>query len=282
MAALLRVRNVKTSGSALILALLAASLCGLAGCAHKAADTSAGQAANGKAAFSPHDLDGIWMPLNGKEGGAPLVDPNNHPPFTPWAQKRFDASFPSLGPRDVAGKENDPILQCYPDGMPKQLGSPHPFEIFMRPDRMVMVFEKDHDWRYVWMDGKKHNDGAAPTFNGYATGKWDGDTYVVDSTGFNDIPWLDYYGDPHSDAMHLTEYYKRVDHDTLSVSVTIDDPKAYTTVWVGKPHLYKLEPNWDLQDYYCTIQDIQQYDKNVRLPARAKDGGAKPPSPKTN
>jgi hypothetical protein len=271
---------MKVPQSTVILALLSASMCCLVGCS-KGPGTGTGQPTNAKAAFSPHDLDGIWMPLNGKDGGAPLVDPNAHPPFTPWGQKRFDASFPSLGPRDVAGKENDPILKCYPDGMPKQLGSPHPFEIFMRPDRMVMIFEKDHDWRYAWTDGRKHNEGAAPTYNGYATGKWDGDTFVVDSTGFNDIPWLDYFGDPHSDAMHLTEYYKRLDHDTLSISVTIDDPKAYAAVWEGKPHLYRLKPTWDLQDYYCNIQDIQQYDKDVRLPAGAKSSG-KASNSKTN
>jgi hypothetical protein len=213
------------------------------------------------------------MPISGPAGGPQIVDPNTHPPFTPWAKARFDASFPSLGPRDVAGKENDPILQCYPDGMPKQLGSPHPFEIFMLPDRMLTIFEKDHDWRYVWTDGKKHNAGEGPTYDGHSTGRWDGDTFVVDSVDFNDIPWLDYFGDPHSDAMHLTEYYKRVNHDTLSISVTIDDPKAYTAVWVGKPHLYKLEPDWDILNYYCTIDDIKQYDKDVRIPGGAAGAG---------
>ena len=244
----------------------------------QASGSAPGQAGNAKpaaAAFSPRDLDGIWMPLSGPAGGAPIVDPNNHPPFTPWGQARFDASFPSLGPRDVPGKENDPILKCYPDGMPKHLGSPHPFEIFTVRDRVLMLFEKDHDWRQIWTDGRKHAVGAPPTFNGYSTGRWEGDTFVVESTGFNDIPWLDYYGDPHSEEMRLTEYYKRIDHDTLSISVTIDDPKAYTAVWVGKPHLYKLKPDWEIQDYYCIIEDIQQYDQDIRIPSGAAAGNGK-------
>jgi hypothetical protein len=218
------------------------------------------------APFSPHDLDGLWMTVSGVTGGAQLVDPNAHPPFTPWAQMRFDATFPSLGPRDVPGKENDPILRCDPDGVPKILGSPHPFEIFMLPDRMLQLFEKHHDWREIWTDGRElPKDPPQLTWNGYSIGRWKGDTFVVDSFGFNDVPWLDYYGDPHSDAMHLTEEYKRVDHDTLSISVTIDDPKAYTSAWVGKPHLFTLKSKWDLQEYYCINEDMVKYDNDIRF-----------------
>jgi hypothetical protein len=226
--------------------------------------------------FSPHDIDGVWMILNGPAGGPQLVDPNAHPPFTPWGKAKFDKTFPSLGPRDVPGKENDPILECYPDGVPKILGAPHPFEIVTLKDRVLETFEKDHDWRQIWTDGKKHNEGDDPTFNGHSVGHWEGDTFVVETTGFNDIPWLDYFGDPFSDQMHLTEYYKRVDRNTLSISVTINDPKTYTTVWVGKPHLYKFEPDWALQEYFCTIDDIKQYDKDLRFPAGAdnKSGAA--------
>jgi len=223
--------------------------------------------------FSPHDLNGLWMTASGLTAGQQLVDPNAHPPFTPWGQMRFDMSFPSLGPRDVAGKENDPILRCDPDGVPKILGSPHPFEIFMLPDRMLQIFEKHHDWREIWTDGRGlPKDPPELTWNGYSVGKWEGDTFVVDSVGFNDVPWLDYYGDPHSDEMRLTEYYKRVDANTLSISVTIDDPKAYKSVWVGKPHLFTLKPKWALQEYYCINEELNSYDRDIRIPSGV-DGG---------
>ncbi len=67
-----------------------------------------------------------------------------------------------------------------------------------------------------------------------------------------------------------------MDRNTLSICVTINDPKTYTTVWVGKPHLYKFEPDWALQEYFCTIDDIKQYDKDLRFPAGAdsKSGAA--------
>lgn len=246
----------------------------------QAAGLAADQQPNSQSAapFSPHDLNGLWMTASGLTAGQQLVDPNAHPPFTPWGQMRFDASYPSLGPRDVPGKENDPILRCDPDGVPKILGSPHPFEIFMLPDRMLQIFEKHHDWREIWADGRElPKDPPQLSWNGYSVGKWEGDTFVVDSVGFNDTPWLDYYGDPHSAAMHLTEYYKRLDHDTLSISVTIDDPKAYTAVWVGKPHLFKLKQNWVLQEYHCINEELSQYDKDIRFPSGvAQNGSTKP------
>src|ERR1043166_5807510 len=139
------------------------------------------------APFSPHDLNGLWMTASGLNSGTQIVDPNTHPPLTAWGQARFDASFPSLGPRDVPGKENDPILRCDPDGVPKILGSPHPFEIFMLPDRMLQIYEKHHDWREIWTDGRKlAEDPPQLTWNGYSVGRWEGDTFVVESNGFND------------------------------------------------------------------------------------------------
>ncbi len=255
--------------------LFVASICRPAVAQTPGAASDQSAASKTAAPFSPRDLDGLWMPAPGAASGPQLVDPNAHPPFTPWGQKRFDASFPSLGPRDVPGKENDPILRCDPDGVPKILGSPHPFEIFMLPDRMLQIFEKHHDWREIWTDGRElPKDPPQLTWNGYSAGKWKGDTFVVESTGFNDVPWLDYYGDPHSEDMHLTEEYKRVDHDTLTISVTIDDPKAYTALWVGKPHIYTLKPKWELQEYYCINEDMMKYDKDIRL--RPDASGDKP------
>jgi hypothetical protein len=253
----------------LAVTLLVASACGAgvhAQAPGPAADPS--PIAKSTAPFSPHDLDGLWMTATGLNSGSQIIDPNAHPPFTPWAQARFDASFPSLGPRDVPGKENDPILRCDPDGVPKILGSPHPFEMFVLRDRVIQIFEKHHDWREIWMDGRKlPDDPPQLTWNGYSVGRWEGDTFIVESNGFNDIHWLDYWGDPHSDAMHLTEYYTRVDHDTLSISVSIDDPKAYTAKWVGKPHVFTLKPNWTLQEYYCINEELTKYDKDIRLPS---------------
>src|SRR5499433_332967 len=99
--------------------------------------------------FSRRDLSGVWI---GKRDGKQVVDEKFRPPMTPWAQARFDAAVPTLGPRVIASKENDPILRCNPDGIPKLLGVPQPFEIIQIRGRVLMFFEHNRHWRTIWTD----------------------------------------------------------------------------------------------------------------------------------
>ena len=232
-----------------------------------------------------HDLDGVWAvkvatttPRTSFE--CCLVDPRLRPPMTAWGQARFDAAVPSSkspgpeGDRVVPGKENDPALSCFPDGIPKILTSPEPFEIISVPGRVMMFFEKDHGWRQIWTDGRKLSDDPPELrFDGYSVGRWEGDTFVVESNGFNDRLWLTYYGDPHSEALRLTERYQRLDEDTLSIAVTVDDPKAYTKPWVGKPIRYSLRPRVEIGEWYCTIEDENRFNEKVRFPTFVTDDG---------
>ena len=172
--------------------------------------------------FSPRNLSGVWI---GKRDGKQVVDEKFRPAMTPWSQAKFDAAVPTLGPRVIAGKENDPILRCNPDGIPKLLGVPQPFEIVQIPDRIIMFFEHNRHWRTIWTDGRKLPDDPDPSWMGYSIGRWEGNTLVVDSIGFNDIPWLNFYGDPHSDAMRLTERYRRIDAKTLEIAVRLMTPR---------------------------------------------------------
>jgi hypothetical protein len=185
--------------------------------------------------------------------------------MTPWGQARWDAAVPSSGDRVIPGKENDPALFCNPNSFPKILTSPEPFEIITIPGRVLMFFEKDHGSRQIWSDGRQLPKDREPRWDGYSVGRWEGDTFVVESTGFNDLTWLDYYGDPHSESLHLTERYRRVSRDILSISVTIDDPVAYTKPWVGQPMLYSLKPGLELEEWYCTIEDQNLFDQKVRF-----------------
>jgi len=234
-----------------------------------------------------HDLDGVWAvkvattsPRTGFE--CCLVDPRLRPPMTAWGQARFDAAVPSSkspgpeGDRVVPGKENDPALSCLPDGIPKILTSPEPFEIISVPGRVLMFFEKDHGWRQIWTDGRKLSDDPPELrFDGYSVGRWDGQTFVVESNGFNDKLWLNYYGDPHSEALHLTERYQRLDDQTLSIAVTVDDPKAYTKPWVGKPIRYSLRPRVEIGEWYCTLEDENRFNEKVRFPTFVPSGETK-------
>jgi hypothetical protein len=226
-----------------------------------------------------HDLSGVWMQYpDGPAPGVPgmnAIDQRFRPPFTPWGQARFDAARPMQGPTAVAGQENAPTLRCDPDGPPRVLNLPNPFEIIQIPGRVLMFFELGHVWRTIWTDGRALPKDPDPTWLGYSVGKWDGDTFVVDTIGFNDKLWVDVYGSPRSEKMHLTERYRRLNHDTLEMQITMDDPKAYTKVWVNPPKLHKLEPTWEIAEWFCVIEEEHAYSDTIRIPAGTPPTGKK-------
>jgi len=218
-----------------------------------------------------HDLSGVWMQYpDGSVPGLPgmnAVDQRYRPPLTPWGQARFDATSPNLGPRVVPGKEGSPHIRCDPEGPPMLLLLPNPFEIVQIPGRVFMFFEEQHIWRTIWADGRSLPKDPEPSWLGYSVGKWEGDTFVVDTIGFNDKLWADPYGNPRSEQMHLTERYRRLNHDTLEQQIIIDDPKSYTKVWVSPPKLHKLEPGWEIAEWFCVLGEEDTYDETVRKPA---------------
>jgi hypothetical protein len=218
-----------------------------------------------------HDLSGVWMQYpDGDVPGVPgmnAVSNRTRPPLTPWGQTKFDAAKPLVGPRAIPGVENNPELRCEPDGPPKLLNLPNPFEIIQIPSRMLMFYELGHIWRTVWTDGRPLPKDPDQSYLGYSVGKWEGDTFVVETIGFNDKLWDDSYGNPRSDATHLTERYRRLNHDTLELQIIIDDPKAYTKTWVSPPKLHKLEPGWEIAEWFCVLDEDKAYDEVVRKPA---------------
>jgi hypothetical protein len=226
-----------------------------------------------------HDLSGVWMQYpDVRVNGVPIVtgiDERTRPPLTSWGQARFDAAIPLMGPRSIAGKENNPSLRCEPEALPKSLILPQPFEIVQIPGRILMFFEEFHLWRTIWTDGRPLPKDPDPSYLGYSVGKWEGDTFVVDTIGFNDRPWVDSYGNPRSEQMHLTERYRRIGHDNLEIQIIMDDPKAYTQKWISAPRVYKLEPGWELGEFFCVLSEEEAYSDRVRIPA-----GTAPTSPK--
>src|SRR6202047_3145208 len=227
-----------------------------------------------------HDLSGVWMqyPRNDLPGGLGMdaVNEKFRPPFTSWAQAAFDAPSPLIGPRAVPGKENDPVLRCNPTGPPRLLTLPNPFEIVQIPGRVLMFFEEYHVWRTIWTDGRSLPKNPTPSWLGYSVGKWEGDIFVVDTIGFNDKVWADPFGNPRSEQMHLAERYRRLDHNTLELAVTIDDPKAYAKIWVNPPKLHKLEPTWEMAEWPCIVDEQKGYDEAVSLESRPAGGRLHP------
>ena len=199
------------------------------------------------------NLTGVWTqyPRIGSrsagEGG--FVFSATEPPMTPWAESLFKSvKAPHTG--GYTGESDDATLKCYPPGVPRIYLFNFPMEIFQVPGRVLIVHEFGHFIRQIWTDGRAHPKDPNPSWMGDSIGKWEGDTLVVDTIGFNDKTWIDQVGHPHSDQLHLVERMKRIAPDMLEIDFTFDDPKAYTHPWTGTKK-FKLHPDWQISEYVC-------------------------------
>jgi hypothetical protein len=200
-------------------------------------------------------------PVGGR-GGAP-AEP--FVPFQPWAAAMYNYNT-------MNSSKYDPEGYCLPPGGPRLFATPYPAEFIQMPDksRIFIVFEGGaHIWREIYMDGRPHPTGdALPlTWLGHSVGKWEGDTLVVDVVGFHEGTWLDYYGHPHTDQLHVVEKFSRPNKETLHYEALIDDPGAYT-----KPFTVAWDINFnatdELTEYICQ--------ENNRFMLRLKDDFGEP------
>ena len=194
-----------------------------------------------KAADGHPDLSGVWS-----SDSRPLqvIAPSASIPFQPWSAKLSEERA------DGARGKDDPAAHCVP-GMPKLLVLPYPYKIAQVPGMMLMLYEGFTTYRQIFTDGRALPKDPQPAWLGYSVGKWEGDTFVVDTIGVNENTWLDNAGRPHSDAMHLTERYYRVDFGHMDMQLTIDDPKAFTKPWTVSENA-RLLPDTDLLEYICS------------------------------
>jgi hypothetical protein len=199
------------------------------------------------------DLTGVWYPSSVNTFNFIWTDPQGQRlsslPLTPWAQEKFKGNHP-IGGEYTALTSNDPNFSCLPPGIPNVYTHAYPVEFLQVPGRTIMYFEYEHYVRQIFTDGREHPKDSNPTWMGDSIGKWEGDTLVVDSSGFNDKTWLDVSGHPHSEALHMVERMRRVDHDTLMIDITIDDPQAYTMP-LKTQRKYILKPSWNIMEYIC-------------------------------
>jgi len=209
-----------------------------------------------QAAAATPDLTGIWSPPRTPKGFLPYnFSPEAPPPMQPWAVKRCELVGCGTGPLGRANDDNmDPYLtSCAPYGIPRLMNHVGPFEILQSKNRVLILFETTNAIRQIWMDGRGHPEDLDPSWLGHAIGHWEGTTLVVDTVGLTDKSWLDTAGHPHSDALHVVERIRRVDHDTLENRLTFDDPKTYTRPW-SSTIVYKLRSgaDWSLkEDIVC-------------------------------
>ena len=223
-----------------------------------------GMLASSVQAQDAHDLSGVW-----RWTGRVLTFSSETPPMTAWGRARFEANKPSYGARQVPpAVGNDPQGKCDPLGIPRLLfyGGTTTIEMLQAKDRMLQFFEWGHVWRTIWTDGRKlSNDPDLDSrWLGYSVGHWDGDTFIVESNGFTEKTWLDHFGDPHSDEMRLEERYRRVNRETLELTLTLTDPKTYTNPWVSDKKTFKLEPKAEVAEIFCAPSEEESFNKRVR------------------
>jgi hypothetical protein len=165
-------------------------------------------------------------------------------PFQPWAKalvaERADGSHSG----------EDPFANCLPQGVPRVNASPPPWKVIQRPDLVAILYESASTWRQIFLDGRELGKDFNPAFLGYSTGKWEGDTLVVDTRGFNGKTWLDQTGKPTSEALHVTERFRRTDFGHLEIQITIDDPNVYTRPWTVRQQA-RLTMNTDVFENAC-------------------------------
>ena len=186
--------------------------------------------------FDPHDISGIWR----NPGGFDPILGTDRPPMTAWGKEKWGKTRSSarntplsFGFYQDQKDWNDPLFLCDPSGYPRTTDYSN-YKFVKLADEVAEFFERDRVWRDLWTDGRKLPANPKPRWYGYSVGRWEGDTFIVESNGYDERTWIDPYGSIHSDQMRIEERYRRIDHDTLEASMTLTDPKAYTAPWVGK------------------------------------------------
>jgi hypothetical protein len=141
-----------------------------------------------------------------------------------------------------------PMYQCLPSGPEaERYGG---WKRILQTPAAIAILNDDLTYRVIFTDGRTLEDNPAPSWQGYSVGRWEGDTFVVSSAGFNDNAWLDNFGHPGTESLKVTERWRRKDFGHLEVQVTIDDPKAYTKPW-GNTVSATLIPDGDLMEFIC-------------------------------
>ena len=164
-------------------------------------------------------------------------------PYQPWAAELVKK-------RKADNAKDDPNVRCMPRGALRIWTDDYYKRIFHTPDRMLILTERNMQYRQILTDGRPLPVDPNPTWNGYSTAKWEADTMVVHTIGFRDDLWLDSDGNPLTNAAKVTEKIRRPNYGTLEVEITVDDPKAYTAPWTVTLH-QPLVLNSELLDYYC-------------------------------
>jgi hypothetical protein len=202
------------------------------------------------------DLSGIW------KADSPVWNENLAPegtdaPMLPWAAELYKHRVATHG-------YERPMTFCMPHGVPDAMTvAGLPFRILQTPGEVVVMFEEFHKYRQIHTDGRPLPVDPDPAWYGYSVGRWEGDTFVVETAGFKEGSWLDNSGHPHTESLRTTERFRRINFGRLDLDVTIDDAKAYSRPWKSDTIRFVLQPDTELLEHLCEnnrdLTSLQQY-----------------------
>jgi len=223
-----------------------------------------------RAADGKPDLSGVWeitrdpnapppaAGRGGRGGGSPFGNIGNSTqggaPYQPWAADLVKK-------RMADNSKDNPDAHCLPMGIAQLNAHLYPRKIIQTPKEVLLIYEASGTTvREVFLDGRPlpKKDDVEPWYNGYSVGRWDGDTLVIETTGFVDDGWLDVRGSPLTNAATITERFRRPKFGTLELEETIDDAKAYTQPFTAKV-FYRFSPDTQLIEFVCLDKDAAHY-----------------------
>jgi len=222
--------------------------------------------------FDRRDFTGVWQTDHqGTNGYRGMTTEDGIPSRTPWAEALFRSRITGRDSKEKAGVPpafgNDPIMECNPYGFPRILFYTDPVEFFSVPGRLLMFFQGQRIVREVWIDGRELPKDPDPRWLGYSVGKWEGDTLVIDTIGFDDRAWLDQYGNVYSNEMRFQERWRRADRNALEVVYRLEDPKSYTGPWVSTAKTFKGQDGGELREEFCAPVEESSFNERIRDPA---------------
>ena len=228
-----KMRHVSAQNSWLLLAAVVLAVA--------VAPAQAQRTADGKPDFS-----GVWRVVNDKYLKNLAAD-NVPVPFTPAARALYNERQRNNG----KGKPSD---RCLPRGVPAALlVRDHPWKIVQSPTALLMLFDESLHFRQIFLDGRGFPEDTTPTWFGYSIARWEGDSLVAETMGFNEETWIDDGGHPHSDALHVIERFRRPTARTLQIAITINDPKSYAKPWTATVS-FELLPDAGFTEHMCPVK----------------------------
>ena len=209
------------------------------------------QTANAKTPAGPQDLSGIWQAPYTPNLARPL---GHELPMNAAGALRFHTN-------ESRQEADDPSSFCLPVGPARGIQAPMPFQIVQSPGLTVILFEYQRTFRLVYTDGRAHPKDMDPEWFGHSIGKWEGDTFVVDTVGIEPRTWLDTAGHEHSDQLHIVERFQKTDPGNIKWTVTWEDPKMYTEPFTVSLNLKRQ--NTEIMSYSCEENEKDRKENHI-------------------